>query len=190
MSRAWDYQVIVWTSWNIRLHWYVCWPVPSTWLVINRITFGELVCGRSANDIVEKPVWMDRHGMMEPFSKTYFAIDFVEHIAGHKVLPFRIEDIKYHEEDKTEQTWQHYQEFEQMIECRTGDRLRVGWRQGRWFCNLILDRRNNRGHWTILHAEFKTGRDADQSNPGVGIKCDDKLWLWLFVRRSGDYKNT
>ena len=126
---------------------------------------------------------------MEPFSKKYFPTGFVEHIAGRKVLQLTISGIKCLEEDKAEQTWQHCNEIEQTIECGPGDRLKVSWRQRRWFCNLILGRRNERGHWTIVHAEFDTGCNADHLNPGVGINCDDKLWLWLFVRRPGDHTN-
>ena len=132
---------------------------------------------------------MDRDGMVEPFSEKYFPTEFVEHIAGRKVLHLSISGIKCHDEDKAEETWHHCNDIEQTIERGTLDKLRVCWRQRHWLCNLILDRRSDNGIWTIEHTKFDTGCNAEQLNIGIGINYDGELWLWFFARRPGNHTN-
>ena len=39
---------------------------------------------------------MDHDGMVEPFSNKYFPTEFVEHIAGRKVLYLLISGVKFY----------------------------------------------------------------------------------------------
>ena len=155
----------------------------SSWPHVNCITYGALVCRRHTGEGAVEPVWMDKNGLLEPFSKKYFPTGFVEHIAGRRYLVLPVSGVKCRDEDKLEETWHNCSDIEQVIEPGTLDKLTVSWRQGPWFCKLVLDRRHDDGIWVITHAESGARDNAEQFNAGVGINCGEKTWLWLYIQK-------
>ena len=153
------------------------------------IRFGELVCRRhSGAESAEEPIWMDKNGLLEPFSKKYFPTGFVEHIAGRRYLVLPISGVYCRDEDKLEDTWQNCTDIEQIVEQGALDKLDIKWRQGCWNCKLVVDRRHDDGIWAIVYAE-SASRDVDYLSASVGIHCGEKTWLWLYVQQPDEQGN-
>ena len=58
------------------------------------LRFGELVCSRHTGvEITAEPVWMDKYGLVDPFSKKYFPTGFVEHVAGRRYLVLPVSGV-------------------------------------------------------------------------------------------------
>ena len=140
------------------------------------IRSGELVCRRhSGAESAAEPIWMDKNGLLEPFSKKYFPTGFVEHIAGRRYLVLPISGVYCRDEDKLEDTWQNCSDIEQVVEQGALDKLDIKWRQGDWNCKLSVDRRHDDGIWAIVYADSGS-RDVDYLSAGVGINCGEKTW--------------
>ena len=121
-------------------------------------------------------IWMDKDGLLEPFSKRYFPREFGEHIAGRRSFVLPVRGVKCSDEDKLEGAWQKCIHIEQAVEPQSMDRLTVSWSEGRWSCKLVLDRTPGDGSWAVVHAETRS-RDSDQSTAGVGMNAGAKDWL-------------
>ena len=152
------------------------------------IRYGELVCIRHGANSTAEPIWMDNNGLLEPFSRKYFPTGFVEHISGRRHLLLPVSGLKCRNDDKVEDAWQNCSDIDQVVERDSLDKLSISWRQNRWYCKLVLDRRQDDGIWEIIHAESCL-RDGDNLSAGVVINCDEKTWLW-FYSKQGNGRST
>ena len=151
------------------------------------IRFGELVCFRhDGAHTTALPVWCDKNGLVEPFSKKYFPTGFVEHIAGRRYLVLPVSGVKCRDEDRLEDAHITCHDIDPVVKPGSLDKMSISWRQGRWISNVVVDRRDNDGIWAIVHVECRDRDDVYQQSASVGIHCGERTWLWFYVLKVDD----
>eukprot|EP00928_Gymnodinium_smaydae_P028470 TRINITY_DN21701_c0_g3_i1.p1 TRINITY_DN21701_c0_g3~~TRINITY_DN21701_c0_g3_i1.p1 ORF type:complete len:685 (+),score=81.99 TRINITY_DN21701_c0_g3_i1:214-2268(+) len=147
------------------------------------VGFKELVITKHIDgESIQELIWMDKNGLMDPFSGKYFSAMLVEHIAGRKSLVLPVTTVTCRDESATEDWRQTYDDASRIVEQADGDQLEVSWRQERWDCKLRMSKRSLDGAWEIREVETTGFHDRESSQASVGMSFGEKTQLWFFTK--------